>query len=97
MRRPVRRGGGPEPIGSVLKRMPMRAPVDLAVGWREAVGEPASDYSRPLRLEGGVLTVEVSSAALLQELAGFRARAIEDACRRVFGDRIRRVRYRAGR
>ena len=77
-----RRGGGPEsaavPIGRLIgdllrsRGLTARAhPAGLASAWRQAVGAEREKSTRVTGLRGGVLTVEVESAALRCELETF--------------------------
>ena len=99
----VRRGGAAEPIGAILPRVmresgfgkrPRRG---LAGVWAKAAGDALAEETRPATLRSGVLTVEVRSAALLAELAGFRT--AEMLSRLVAEDRsgrVRELRFRLG-
>ena len=53
--------------------------------WRELVGEAVARQARALAYRGGKLFVEVSSAALLQELSTFRKAALMDRLRQTEG------------
>lgn len=100
----LRRGGAAEAIGQILPRVlresgftrrPRRG--GLAVSWAKAAGETLAAETRPATLRSGVLTVEVRSAALLAELAGFRT--AEMLSRFVAEDpsgRVRELRFRLG-
>lgn len=61
----------------------------LAEAWRaaatEAVGDHVLPHTKPLGLHRGTLRVGVTSAALLGELTGFHAAAIEAAVTRDAG------------
>ena len=74
---PLKRGGAPEPIADVLSRVlkgvrPATRRGGIADTWAEVAGEELGTSTRPATLKAGVLTVEVSSTALLAELNGFR-------------------------
>jgi predicted nucleic acid-binding Zn ribbon protein len=73
------RGGAPESIGEILPRVlresgftKSRRGSTLAELWERAAGPELGRETRPATLRQGVLTVEVRSAALLADLAGFR-------------------------
>jgi predicted nucleic acid-binding Zn ribbon protein len=70
----------------------------IFAAWPEIVGESLAASTRPVRLAGGILTVEVASAPLLQELSMFRRSEILEAVRArgEFGG-VRDLRFRAGR
>jgi hypothetical protein len=51
--------------------------------WREAAGQEFCDQTRVTSFKKGVLQVEVSSAALLQELSVYRKRELLQALRQV--------------
>ena len=93
-----------EGISSILSRwmaknrVRARVQDDSVFGlWPEIVGEDLASVTRPLRLSGGVLTVEVSSAPLLQELATYRRGEILASLRAHPGlENIRDLRFRAG-
>ncbi len=97
-----RRGGEPELVGDVLRRLmrdvaPRRSVRRRDVvreAWEQAAGPALAEETRPATLRGGVLTVEVRSAALLHELEGFRrdellARVLDAGVRDVTGLRFR--------
>jgi len=76
---PVHRGGAPESVGEILPRVlresgftKSRRGSTLASLWERAAGPELARETRPSTLQKGVLTVEVRSAALLADLAGFR-------------------------
>jgi hypothetical protein len=99
-----RRGGAAESIGTILPRVlresgftQTRRRGGLAEAWARAAGEALAAETRPATLRSGVLTVEVRSAALLAELAGFRT--AEMFSRFVAVDpsgRVRELRFRLG-
>jgi hypothetical protein len=77
-----REGGGSEssavPIGSLIgdllrsRGLTRRAhPAGFSAAWKEAVGADRAGSTRVTGLRGGVLTVEVESAALRCELETF--------------------------
>ncbi len=87
-------------------RGPSRSEVGGLFGrWSEAVGEQVADHVRPLKLDGGVLTVEVDDPAWatqvkllatmittrLREVAGVE---VESLAVRVDGRALRGARYR---
>jgi hypothetical protein len=98
----VLRGGAAESIGEILPRVlresgyrRARGGSTLARLWEQAAGPELAAETRPSTLKKGVLTVEVRSAALLSELAGFRTEELlsrfvaEDPSGRVTGLRFR--------
>jgi predicted nucleic acid-binding Zn ribbon protein len=99
----VRRGGAAESIGTILPRVlresgcTQRPKKGVAGTWARAAGEALAAETRPSTLRGGVLTVEVRSAALLAELAGFRT---AEMLSRVLAEdpsgRVRELRFRLG-
>jgi predicted nucleic acid-binding Zn ribbon protein len=65
--------------------------------WREVVGEPAGSRTRVTALDGGVLEVEVASAALKHHLATFRREEILSGLRERLGAAApTRLRFRVG-
>ena len=73
-----RKGKGAESIGDLLAGFLKTSPIgravareDLEGAWRAAVGPEIAGSTRVRGLRDGVLTVEVGSSALLQELATF--------------------------
>jgi hypothetical protein len=67
---------------------------DLALAWDKAAGNDLSGRARPVAFRAGRLTVEVTGASLLQEVRGFRARALLDALRaEPGGARVREIRF----
>lgn len=69
----------------------------LAHRWKELVGVPVSDQTRVVDLNRGILTVEVNSAALLQELATYYQREILETLREVDEFRgVQEIRFRPG-
>jgi hypothetical protein len=100
-----RRGGAAEAIGAILPRVlresgfttrrPKRG--GLAEAWARAAGESLAAETRPSTLRAGVLTVEVRSAALLAELAGFRtAEMFSRYAAQDPSGRVRELRFRLG-
>jgi predicted nucleic acid-binding Zn ribbon protein len=99
---PETRGGAPESVGEVLRRLfpevrpaAVRRRHAIADAWERAAGPDLAGETRPATLQRGVLVVEVRSAALLAELQGFRtaellARLVEaEGSGRVTGLRFR--------
>jgi predicted nucleic acid-binding Zn ribbon protein len=86
----VKRGGAPESLGDILPRVvrgaggserglgltTRRRESAVARAWSAAAGPELSAQTRPSTLRRGVLTVEVRSAPLLAELAGFRSQEL---------------------
>src|SRR5579859_2445761 len=76
---------GAEPIGDLLGKLLAREP-GLAremteAAWREAVGPEVAGMTSVRGVRDGVLTVEVASSALLQELATFYRSSILSSMR----------------
>ena len=67
--------------------------------WRKALGGNLVRRARPVRFHKGELTVEVDSAAHLQELASFTGEGFRAAANRSLGEAetIRRVTYKLKR
>jgi len=99
---PTQRGGAPETVGDILPRVlresgftKSRRGSTLAQLWERAAGPDLAAETRPSTLRQGVLTVEVRSAALLADLAGFRTTELlslflaQDPSGRVTGLRFR--------
>ena len=93
-----------EAISSIISRWIVRSRARERLGkgsifgrWPEIVGEEIASATRPVRLASGVLTVEVASAPLLQELSTYRRLEILEAMRALPEFRtIRDIRFRAG-
>ena len=94
----------PEQLGAILSRLvarsrgqyrPGQKPIHLL--WTEAAGPELAGMTRATRLAGGVLTVEVSSAPLLNELATYRQKELLERVRARDELRgVREIRFRAG-
>jgi predicted nucleic acid-binding Zn ribbon protein len=97
-----RRGGSPEAVGAILARMlrdpslrPPRRGRGVEDVWARAAGPELAEETRAATLRQGVLTVEVRSAPLLAELAGFRSQELlgrvtaEDGAGRIRGLKFR--------
>jgi len=81
---------------SGLKRRMSQGGLDNA--WGDVVGEVVAAQSRIAGFRGNVLKVEVASAVLLQELAGFRKTAILKSLNdSLDGYYIRDIRFQLGR
>lgn len=66
----------------------------VLTAWSRAAGSTAR-RARAVRFQRGVLTVEVSSSALLQELSAFTGEGLRKAANRALGsDRIDRIVYK---
>jgi predicted nucleic acid-binding Zn ribbon protein len=79
----VGRGGAPETVGQILPRVlresgftKSRRASTMADLWERAAGPELAAETRPSTLRQGVLTIEVRSAGLLAELAGFRTQEL---------------------
>jgi len=100
----VRRGGAAEPIGDILPRVLRGSGFTrrtrrggLEEAWARAAGEALAAETKPATLRSGVLTVEVRSAALLAELAGFRTAEMLSRFLSVDpSGRVRELRFRLG-
>ncbi len=104
-RRPPGRSGsparGPEAAGSVLRRVVRDLRLEersregaLAAAWEKAAGADLSGKARPVSFRSGRLTVEVEGASLLQEVRGFRARALLESLRAdPGGAKVREIRF----
>ena len=86
---PYRLAEGP-PVRDLVARVLKEAGVGsdprlrrAVAAWRDAVGSESFEQSRVTGLARGVLTVEVDSAALHQELAVYRKRELLTALRRL--------------
>ena len=81
---------------SGLKRRLKGGNLDSA--WTDVVGETVAAQSRITDMRGNILKVEVAAAVLLQELGGFRKRAILKSLNdRLDGCYIRDIRFQLGR
>lgn len=97
--------GGVSPLGDALAGFLRGAKLDrrmreaeVFAAWRAVLGPQLSERARAVRFERGELTVEVSSAALLGELAGFTGeRHRRTANQRLGGDRIHSVIFKPRR
>jgi predicted nucleic acid-binding Zn ribbon protein len=94
----------PQPLGDVLKHWLERSGVmrktaadDVRRAWQDAVGPEIARQAQPTAFRAGVLTVTVSNAPLLAELAGFREAEIRQSLTsKLKGVYIARIRFRAG-
>jgi predicted nucleic acid-binding Zn ribbon protein len=80
---------GPELLGDILGRLfavrgwgRRNDRLRLEQAWTQAAGPRFSEQTRPGVLRRGVLEVNVSNAALLQELAGFHKRKLLEQLRK---------------
>ena len=76
---------GPEPISEVLSRLfaergwgRRQDRLRLEQVWAEVAGADIAKQTRVGAMRRGVLEIEVSSGALMQELAGFHKRRLLD-------------------
>jgi predicted nucleic acid-binding Zn ribbon protein len=83
-----RKGSVPEGLGEILARALKEAGVrgpsrdsSLDDAWREVVGEDVARHSRVSSLRKGILTVEVFSAPLREELEVYRREELLRALR----------------
>ena len=98
------RDRGPARLGEALKAVVKKTGLqrrlrwrDLDTVWREVVREEIASHTRVFRLANGRLEVEVDSAALMQELAGFYKSSILSELRsRASGRRIKNIVFRLG-
>jgi hypothetical protein len=51
----------------------VRSDDEMRMAWKAAAGDELASQARPLQLARGVLTIAVSSAPLLNELASFQS------------------------
>ena len=94
----------PEEISSILSRWMAKNRAHRRAGqkpihllWKEAAGPELAQGTRATRLAGGVLTVEVSSAPLLNELATYRRKEILERVRALEELRgVQEIRFKAG-
>ena len=99
--RPAR--GGVTTVGEAIQSFLRSAGLDahrrdgrVVRAWSEAVGTQLARRARAVRFRDGELTVEVSSAAHLQELAGFTGEAYRVRANEILGaETIRRVHFKA--
>lgn len=99
--KPPERVKGFEPLGPVLGRVLRDLRLEersregaLAGAWERAAGPDLSARARPVAFRTGLLTVEVDGAPLLQEVRGFRARALLEALRAdPGGAKVREIRF----
>jgi hypothetical protein len=89
----------PEPLSGVLSRSgpnrPARGASPIAPqAWHKAVGPRIAERTRPLGLDGHVLTVQTATAAWMQELTFLAPTIIQRlaAC----GIAVKRIRFRVG-
>jgi hypothetical protein len=94
----------PEELGAILTRWLSATQAAERLGedgifqkWRDIVGEDVGAATRVVKCAGGVLTVEVASAPLLNELSSFRREEILELVRAREEFRgIHDIRFRAG-
>jgi len=94
----------PEEIGQILSRWLSKNRVKERLNkesiygyWKRVVGEEIASSTRVVRYAGGILTVEVSSAPLLNELATYHKEDILESIREQEKFQgIRDIRFRAG-
>jgi len=96
--------GGPRRFGDVLGQL-LRAKKFYQKGkygalvdaWREVVGEEIGARTRIVSFEHGRITVEVTDAALHQELSGFmRAALVQQLQQAAGGEDVVELRFRLG-
>lgn len=95
---------GPERIGEVLSRLftargwgRRQERTRLERAWEEAAGAEIAKHTRVGVVKRGVMEIEVGSAALLQELAGFHKKRLLEALKKnLAGVTLRDLRFRAG-
>ena len=99
--KPPERTPGPEAVGPVLGRLLKELRLEersregaLATAWDDAAGPELAAKARPVAFRAGLLTVEVEGAALLQEVRGFRTRALLAGLKaRPGGAKVREIRF----
>ena len=92
---------GPEAVGPVLGRILKDLRIEersregaLATAWDAVAGPELASRARPVAFRSGLLTVEVEGASLLQEVRGFRARALLAGLKqRPGGEKVREIRF----
>lgn len=103
-RMPGRSVSSPESIEDILKRwlksnrIPDRLDrTAIYEKWKEVVGEAIACQTRVIDLNAGILTLEVNSPALLQELSTYYREDLLASLKEVeeFGS-VREIRFRAG-
>jgi len=97
----MRGGGGPQPIGEVLERFLRERGVREQVSrfealerWDEAVGEKIAEVAKAVRVDGGVLFVEVRSSAWMMELEMMKGEVLERLNEGRNQGRIEKIRFR---
>ena len=72
--------------------------VEIFDVWNRACGSSMAAHSKPVQFRNGTLTVEVSSAPHLHELAGFQGETFRHAANKMLDKpRIRRVDFKLKR
>lgn len=92
---------GAEAVGPVLGRLLRDLRLEernregpLAAAWDKAAGPELAARARPVSFRTGLLVVEVDGAPLLQEVRGFRAKALLEALRgHPGGGKVREIRF----
>lgn len=86
---PFTAGRDPHGIGDVLDRLtrdagwePQLARADLARTWAEVAGADTAMHTRPVALDGGLLTVQADSTAWAKQLQFMRAHILTEIIRR---------------
>jgi predicted nucleic acid-binding Zn ribbon protein len=95
---------GPESLAEILSRLftakgwgRRQARMHLEKAWADAAGPNFAAATRVLALKQGILEIEVASAVLQQELAGFYKRQLLTKLRAALTDeKINDLRFRAG-
>lgn len=86
---PFTAGRDPRGVGDVLADLtrqagwePQLARADLARTWEVVAGEDTAKHTRPVALDGGLLTVQADSTAWAKQLQFMRAHVLSEIIRR---------------
>jgi predicted nucleic acid-binding Zn ribbon protein len=86
---PFTAGRDPRGVGDVLSDLtrqagwePQLARADLARTWETVAGEDTARHTRPVALDGGMLTVQADSTAWAKQLQFMRAHVLSEIIRR---------------
>jgi predicted nucleic acid-binding Zn ribbon protein len=98
------RDQGPEPLSEVLSRLftargwgRRQEQLRLEQAWEEVAGADVAKQTRLGAMRRGILEIEVSNGALMQELVGFhKRRLLEGMKRKLSGVTLKDLRFRAG-
>lgn len=86
---PFMSGRDPHGVGDVLEALtrdagwePQLSRADLARTWADVAGEETAQHTRPVALDGGLLTVQADSTAWAKQLQFMRAHVLSEIIRR---------------